>query len=231
VIAQRAHARYAASAEDALVARHAALIARVGRRIAARTGGAVAAEDLWSAGAVGLLEAARRFDAGRDVGFEAFAEHRIKGAMLDELRRMDHLPRRLRSDLDQVEAARARLGQDLGRDPEAAEIAADLGLPIDDVQAMQSLALPPLGPEGLELLPSAEPRGDEAAMRRQALRAVTDAIAGLPDRLQLVLSLHYVEELSYREIAQVLKVSEPRVCQLHGEAMKLVRARVGEGAA
>jgi RNA polymerase sigma factor for flagellar operon FliA len=230
VTARRARARYAPNPDDELVARHAPLIARVGRRIASRTGGAVAAEDLWSAGAVGLLDAARRFDAARDVGFEQFAEHRVKGAMLDELRRMDHLPRRLRSDLDKVEGARSRLAQSLGRDPEASEIAAELGIDVDEVHAVQSLALPPLGADAFEGLPSPGPSSDDAAMRAQALRAVTGAVAGLPERLQLVLSLHYVEGLSYREIAQVLQVSEPRVCQLHGEAMKLLRATIAEDA-
>jgi RNA polymerase sigma factor for flagellar operon FliA len=227
----RVRARYAANPDDELVARHAALIARLGRRIAARTGGAVAAEDLWSAGAVGLIDAARRFDGARDVGFEQFAEHRIRGAMLDELRRIDHLPRRLRSDLARVEAARSRLAQGLGREPDPSEIAEELGVPLDDLDAMQSLALPPLGVEHYEGLPSQELRGDEAAMRGQALRAVAGAVAELPERLQLLLSLHYVEGLSYREIAHVLKVSEPRVCQLHREAVKLLRARMGEDGA
>jgi RNA polymerase sigma factor for flagellar operon FliA len=224
----RAHARYVANPDDELVARHAALIARVGRRIAARTGGAVAAEDLWSAGAVGLLDAARRYEGARDVAFEGFAEHRIRGAMLDELRRIDHLPRRLRADLARVEQARSRLAQTLGREPEASEIADELGVPLDDLHAMQSLALPPLGAEHCEAIPSRESGGDEVAMRRQALGAVTEAVAELPERLQLLLSLHYVEGLSYREIAHVLKVSEPRVCQLHREAMKLLRERIGE---
>jgi RNA polymerase sigma factor for flagellar operon FliA len=227
VIVHRAHARYAANPDDELVARHGALIARVARRIAARTGGAVAAEDLWSAGAVGLLDAARRFDGARDVGFEAFAEHRIRGAMLDELRRIDHLPRRMRADLARLEQARARLAQALGREPEPSEVAEELGIALDELDGLQSLALPPLGLEHSEGLASEELRGDEAAMRREALRAMTSAVAELPERLQLLLSLHYVEGLSYREVAHVLKVSEPRVCQLHREAMKLLRARMG----
>jgi RNA polymerase sigma factor for flagellar operon FliA len=226
-----AHARYAATAsDDALIARHAPAIERAARRLAARTAGAVAAEDLWSAGAVGLLEASRRFDAARDVQFEQFAEHRIRGAMLDELRRMDHLPRRLRADLERVERARARLAQTLGREPDSAELAGDLAIPLEDLHAMQQLGAP-----HLELGASAETAnlasggtaGDEAAIRAQTLRAAAAAVAQLPERLRLVLSLHYEDGLTYREIARILGVSEPRVCQLHGDAMKLLRGALG----
>ena len=102
----RALATYASGGgneADELIQRYSALIDRVARRIAMRTGLQSAFDDLWSAGALGLLEAARRFDGGRGVTFETFVEHRIRGAMLDELRRMDHLPRRLRSRTDDLQ--------------------------------------------------------------------------------------------------------------------------------
>lgn len=224
----RAHARYSApDPDDALVRRHAGIIERVARRLAARTAGAVSPDDLWSAGAVGLLDAARRFDAARDVQFELFVEHRVKGAMLDELRRLDHLPRRLRDDLDRCDRARSRLAQSLGREPEAGEVAGELGVSLEELHAMQSLSLPHVGLEATATHASDEPLGDDAAIRAETLRRVTGAVSGLPERLQLVLSLHYVEGLTYREIAKILSVSEPRVCQLHGEAMKLLRASVG----
>jgi RNA polymerase sigma factor for flagellar operon FliA len=230
VSTHRATARYAAARppEDALVAEHAGLVARCARRLAARTAGAVAADDLWSAGALGLLDAAKRFDAGRDVKFESFAEHRIRGAMLDELRRLDHLPRRLRADLDAAERARARLGQALGREPEAAEVAAELGVSLEDLDAMQALGAPHVDLSGVLDLECLEPGGEERAIRAELARRLAAAVGALPERLQLVLSLHYVEGLTYREIAGILKVSEPRVCQLHGEAMKLLRPRLAE---
>src|SRR5262249_2847094 len=93
---ERAYARVP-DESSALIARHAPLIDRVARRVAARAGMPELADELWSAGAMGLLDAARRFAPGREVRFETFAEHRIRGAMLDELRRLDHLPRRLRA--------------------------------------------------------------------------------------------------------------------------------------
>lgn len=222
----RAHARYAAESatDDALVARHAPLIDRAARRLAMRTGGAVSPEDLWSAGAMGLLDAAQRFDPGRDVKFESFAERRIRGAMLDEMRRMDHLPRRLRAQVEKVERARSRASQRLGHEARPDEVAEELGLPVDEVEALVVLGQPQVGV--LEDLVSSLPDADDEASRAETVRALAGAVAKLPDRLQLVLSLHYEEGLTYREIAKVLDVSEPRICQLHAEAVALLRKLV-----
>ncbi len=219
----RALARYGPADPDReLLARHAPLLDRCARRLAARCGGAVHADDLWSAGAMGLLEAARRFDAARDVRFETFAEHRVRGAMLDELRRMDHLPRRLRSDTAKVEAARSKLSQASGREPEPHEIADAVGMPMEDVAELMQLSLPPLSAEDAALHAAAE-GADEALAAAEARRTVADALAGLPERLRILLALHYDEELTYREIAKMLEISEPRVCQLHSDAMRRIR--------
>jgi RNA polymerase sigma factor for flagellar operon FliA len=225
----RAHARYAAESggDAALLARHAALVDRVARRVASRTAGAVAPEDLWSSGAMGLLEAARRFDAARDVRFESFAEHRIRGAMLDEMRRMDHLPRRLRSQADDVQRARGRLGQALQREPTAEEVSAELGVALEDLAALDAVLQPHL--TDVDALAGDADPADEQVARREQREALAAAIATLPDRLQLVLSLHYAEGLTYREVAKILDVSEPRVCQLHAEAMAQLRGVLDEG--
>jgi len=217
-----AHARYAAQDGDsALLMRHGALIDRAARRVAARTGGAVSPDDLWSAGALGLLEAARRFDAARDVKFETFAAHRIQGAMLDELRRMDHLPRRLRAQADEVERARGRLAQALSREPTGEELAAETGLGSEELAAVLGAAQPQV--EALDTLQSDGTPADERLEREQLLGAVSAAVAALPERLQTLLALHYVEGLTYREIAKILDISEPRVCQLHGDALARLR--------
>ena len=228
----RAVARYEQGAgseqpERELLARHAGLLDRVARRLAARTGHAVSPDDLWAAGALGLLEAARRFDAARDVKFETFAEHRVRGAMLDELRRMDHLPRRLRAETGRVEAARARLAQASGREPEPHELAEDLGKSVDEVCELLHLMLPPLQAEEM-LLTAGSDGADDALSAAERRRTLAAAIAALPERLRVLLALHYDEELTYREIAKVLGVSEPRVCQLHAEAVKKLRAALAE---
>lgn len=225
----RAHARYAAEGDSdaALIARHADLIDRAARRLASRTAGAVSADDLWSAGALGLIEAARRFDASREVRFETFAEHRIRGAMLDEMRRMDHLPRRLRDQAEQVEKARARLGQKLQREPTPDEVSDAVGIGAEELAALEGLSEPHT--TVLDKLEAPTVPGDEHVARRQAAWTLANAIEGLPERQQLVLSLHYVEGLTYREIAKILDVSEPRVCQIHGEAIGKLRHALEKG--
>jgi len=221
----RAHAQYgqAAATDAELLARHGTLIDRCARRLSARSGHAVAPEDLWSAGAMGLLEAARRYDAARDVRFESFAEHRIRGAMLDEMRRMDHLPRRLRADVERVEQARSRLAQQLGRDPETDEVAEAIRCEPQDVAELLQLLAPHL-PVNDEVAASPEAGADEALVRGEAARRLAREVAHLPERLQVLLALYYDEDLTYREIARILGVSEPRVCQLHSEAVKRLRA-------
>ena len=219
-------ARYGAAGTDPdreLVQRHAALLDRCARRLSARTGRAVSPDDLWSAGAMGLIEAARRFDGARDVKFETFAEHRIRGAMLDEMRRMDHLPRRLRADVEKVERERARLAHALGREPAADEIAGSLGVPAEEVFEALSLVQPAMPvPEDLphhDAVPA-----DVALDQAKAREVLAKAIGQLPERLQILLALYYDEGLTYREIAKVMGVSEPRVCQLHSDAVKRLRA-------
>lgn len=210
--------------DDEVVRTFAPLIDRVARRIAARTGHTVQPGDLWAAGAIGLLDAYHRFDANRAVKFESFAEHRIRGAMIDELREMDHLPRRLRADADRVRKARHALGAALGREPTLEELATKLALPIEDVATLDSLGQPvvPLSPE--VPLSSEAPAQDEQYIRAAEAHRVQKAIERLSDRLQLVLSLHYVEGLTYKEIALALEVSEARVCQLHADAVRQLRA-------
>jgi len=218
----QARPRYAqAESDGAILSRYGVLVDRQARRIAARAGHAVAADDLWSAGALGLLEAARRFDPGQNVKFETFAEHRIRGAMLDELRRMDHLPRRLRAQVERVEKIRGRLGQQLGREPTLDEVADASGLDPSDVDGLAALShthLPVL-PD----LPAFLDPADDRLSGAETSAALAAAVARLPERLQVLLGLHYQEALTYREIAQVLGVSQPRVCQLHAEAVALLK--------
>jgi len=208
--------------ERQLIDRYARLLDRNARRLASRTGHAVLPEDLWAAGAMGLIEAHRRYDAARDVKFETFAEHRIRGAMIDEMRRMDHLPRRLRDDTDKVERAHARLAQQLHREPTVEEVAEAVGAPLDEVMEVMQL-LQPAVPVAEELATYEGPAVDDLIERGERQVALAGAIGALPERLQVLLALYYDEGLTYREIAKILSVSEPRVCQLHGEAMKRLR--------
>lgn len=228
----RALATYAAGKSEAseLVQKYGALIDRVARRIVMRTGLGSVFDDLWSAGAIGLLEAARRFDPSRGVTFETFVEHRVRGAMLDELRRMDHLPRRLRSRTDDVQRARQKLQAQLGREASTEEVAAELKLDMEEVDGIEALMEPHVP---LDRVSSLSAEGTESGIEDRLMRAeiagvLTREIKALPERLQLVLALHYVEGLTYREIAKILDISEPRVCQLHGDGMRRLRAAMAD---
>ena len=141
---RRALATYASSTSEAddLIQRYAPLIDRIARRIAIRTGLRSAFDDLWSSGALGLREAAPRFDVSRGVTFETFVEHRIRGAMLDELRKMDHLPRRLRSRTDDVQKVRQKLAAQLGRDATTEEVAQAMNLDLEELSGLEALLEP-----------------------------------------------------------------------------------------
>jgi RNA polymerase sigma factor for flagellar operon FliA len=221
-------AERAVMTDDQVVRTWSALIDRVARRISARTANTIAPGDLWSAGALGLIEAYHRFDPARAVKFESFAEHRIRGAMIDELREMDHLPRRLRADADRVRKARHQLASRLGRDPTTEELGAHLGMSWEDVETLESLGQPVMPLQADAPLPSGEQPQDEQIDHLARVQFVTRAIEKLPPRLQLVLSLHYVEGLTYKEIGEALEVSEARICQIHGEAIKKVRVVLAE---
>lgn len=230
----RAFATYTSSGSDAeqLIQRYGSLIDRVARRIVMRTGLQSSFDDLWSAGALGLLEASRRFDNARGATFETFVEHRIRGAMLDELRRMDHLPRRLRSRTDDLQKARLKLQTQLGRDATTEELAGELKMDLEEVGGIEALLEPHLPLDGMAAAPSLdeEPSAEDRMARTQMAQVLTREIGALPERLQTILGLHYLEGLTYREIAKMLDVSEPRICQLHAEGIKKLKAALAKGA-
>ena len=180
-----------------------------------------------------MLEAAPRFDAARGVSFETFVEHRIRGAMLDELRKMDHLPRRLRSRTDDVQKVKQKLAAQLGREATTEEVAQAMNVDLEELCGLEALLEPhvPLDKATHALVERRgpdEPSVEEKIERAQLAKALAEGFKKLPERLQMVMGLHYVEGLTYREIAKMLDVSEPRVCQLHADGLKRLRAIVPE---
>lgn len=143
--------------------------------------------------------------------------------MVDELRRLDHLPRRLRAEASKIAKARETMAHELGRPAEDGEVAKRLEMDEQHLRDTEGVAATPT-PLKPEILRSLEfELAEDQALRSERAKLLGDAVATLPERLRILLSLHYVEELSYREIAQVLEVSQPRVSQLHSEAVEQLR--------
>jgi RNA polymerase sigma factor for flagellar operon FliA len=224
------------SASVEVVERHADLVRRIAHHLAARLPASVEVDDLVQAGMLGLIEAARNFDSDQGASFETYASIRIRGAMIDEIRKGDWTPRSVHRRTREAAEAVRRIEQATGRAASGAEVAQALGLSpedyarlLEDAVSGQVLSLDSHiedhGEVHVPAGPSYSPERDlQATEFRQAL---TEAIDQLPDREKMVLSLYYEQELNLREIGAVLGVSESRVCQIHGQAMVRLRARLG----
>lgn len=227
------HAYEAAAPTRADAARHLAFVRRIAARVARRLPPHVALDDLVSAGMVGLLEALDRFDPARGRDFESYAEFRVKGAMLDDLRRSDLMARDARLASKAIEREIARIAQELGREPEEEEIAARLGCPVEDLREtfgrlghVRVFFYDDLDEAARR---SYEAESDEDGPYRQTLlremRArLRDALPRLGPRHRMALSLYYLEQLQLREIGEILGVSGSRVSQIISEAIHHLRA-------
>jgi RNA polymerase sigma factor for flagellar operon FliA len=217
---------------DALVMRHAELVKRIAYHLAGRLPPSVEVEDLIQAGMLGLLEAASNFSAGRGASFETYAGIRIRGSMIDALRKLDWAPRSVHRKAREVAQAIRELEKETGREARDTEIAARLGMPLEDYhRVVQDAASCQLS--SLEEVQVGE-RGDDSfdPFRETAddsfREALARAISELPEREKLVMSLYYQEEMNLKEIGAVLKVTESRVCQLHGQALSRLKARLAD---
>jgi len=206
-------------------------IEKVARRLARRLPAHVEIDDLVSAGVIGLMEAADRYDPKRADRFEAFAEFRIRGAMLDDLRARDTLSRDMRRLSNELRSATRKLESELGRTPDQSELASTLGLNVDELYTKQQklsgssvVGIDDAGPDLLERTSdSNSPDPFEITAHREALARLVSGIDDLPEKMQQVISLYYCENLNLKEIGQVLGVTESRVCQIHGEATRRLR--------
>lgn len=223
---------------DALVMRHAELVKRIAYHLAGRLPASVEVADLIQAGMIGLLEAASNYTADRGASFETYAGIRIRGAMLDALRKLDWAPRSVHRKSRAAVAAVRELEAKFGREARDVEIAVHMGVSLAEYHKIAhdaascrvvSLNDGDSGSEEESLLGRIE---DEAAdpfrdASEQGFRqALATAIRELPERERLVMSLYYDDELNLKEIGAVLKVTESRVCQLHGQALVRLKARL-----
>lgn len=213
------------------------LVRRQALSMQVRLPASVELDDLIQAGTVGLLEAVGRFDASQGASFTTFASQRIRGAMLDELRSRDWLPRSVRRNARMVDEAVRRLEQHLGRAAEENEIATELDMELEEYrQLLNDTNSGNLLPFEMLLEEGAEP-GVEDSSQDTPLQQFLDGekrdqlvagIEALPEREKLLMALYYQEELNLKEIGAVLGVTESRVSQLHSQAVSRLRARLVE---
>ncbi|NNC76732.1 MAG: RNA polymerase sigma factor FliA [Woeseiaceae bacterium] len=219
---------------DDLIIGNIGLVKRIAHHLAARLPSSVDIDDLMQSGMVGLLEAASNFDPDRGASFETYAGIRIRGAMLDDIRKHDWTPRSVHHKYRRVTEAIHEIESEYGRAAEPQEIADRLEISINeyhkiltDSASSRLFSLDEtLDEPTLHRPPPASKTAspDDELFRSQFQDNLADAIQNLPERERLVLSLYYEQELNLKEIGNVLDVSESRVCQIHGQAVLRLRA-------
>jgi len=233
-----------ADARERLILHYSPLVKFVAGRVAAGLPQNIEQSDLVSYGIFGLIDAIDKFDPGRGYKFETYAISRIKGAIIDELRSIDWVPRSVRAKARAIERAYSKLENELRRSPEDKEVATELGLSEHELATTLG-QISFVGVVALdELLSAGSERGSGAtvgdtiagsghdpveAFESEEMRQVlADAINRMPDRERLVLTLYYYEGLTLAEIGNVLGVTESRVCQIHTKAIFQLRSRLSE---
>jgi len=209
---------------------HLPLVKRIAHQICSKLPPNVEVDDLIQEGLTGLLDALTRYEPQPNLAFEAYARTRIRGAIYDSCRKNDILPRNQRDELVGIEKVTRKLEQNLGRHPTEKEIASGAEITIEAYHAIMAnmVHLMPLDDLSDDLLPS--DADDSDPMRAVAMSQLADRIAtileGLPENEKLVFALHYQEELSYREIAQVMNITPGRISQIHTQGMIRIRAKL-----
>ncbi len=224
--------------QNQLVTDYAPLVKRIAYHLMTRLPPTVQVDDLIQSGMIGLLEAARNYDASQGASFETYAGIRIRGAMLDEIRKGDWAPRSLHRKVRAITKAVADIEAREGRDARDAEVAVEVGMSLDEYYSTLQDATGyrvfsfedlPAGEEGMtESLTAKIPEPLANVENDMFKAALAEAIAGLPERERLVMSLYYKEELNLRETGEVLGVSESRVCQIHSQALIRLKSRMAD---
>lgn len=224
---------------DSVVERYGPMVRRIAGQLAAKLPANVDPDDLVQAGMIGLLDAMTRYEPGHGAQFESFATQRVRGAMLDELRGSDWLPRSVRRAQRTIEQAIHAAEQALQRAPRETEIAAELGLSLDAYQRMLADAR---GAQLVHLDDFGDDEGEERFLDRHVpakgtdpteilgdagfRRALVEAIERLPERERLVMGMYYEQDMNLKEIGAVLGVTESRVSQLHSQAVARLRSQM-----
>ena len=230
------------AAREELLSHHLRLVHHVARKLMRTLSVEVEFDDLVSAGTVGLIKAIENFDPSRGLAFSTFAAPRIRGAILDDLRRWDHVPRSIRRKQRQIASARESLRGELDREPSPQETADELGIDVekfwrwqsDTQEAIQvSLDRPIEADDGSRITPLDVLVGDdgeeieEDITLSEEVEILRRQIEALKDRERLVLSLYYFEEMKLHQIAKILGLTESRVSQIRSKAIQTLRSRMG----
>jgi RNA polymerase sigma factor for flagellar operon FliA len=231
----------AAMSADSLVERHAVLVKRIASHLIARLPDTVEIDDLIQVGLMALLDAAKNYSPGKGAKFETFASIRVRGAMLDEVRNQNWVPRSHFRKRRQINDAIRKVENRMGRAAEPREIARELDLPLEEYNKLVAEAsFGPLfsiddreseGSADLEPCAASTDNPSVSFQMDELQQAIARGIDRLPEREALVLSLYYQEELHLKEIGEVLGVTESRVCQIHRQALARLRFQLNEWSA
>jgi RNA polymerase sigma factor for flagellar operon FliA len=241
--AKEKHSEIPATLKEQIVLEHAPLIRYIVNRIAVRLPSHIDLDDLHNTGVIGLMDAIEKYDPEKNCKFKTYAEFRIKGAILDQLRSLDWVPRSVRQKSRRLERAYGEVEQRLGRSASEDEVADSLGLQLDKFHELLNQV------RGISLVNLEEIRGNNTDGDRvgtfadivedihsenpfatlklhEMKRTVADTIGTLPEKERLVVSLYYYEDLNMKEIGGILGITESRVCQIHTKAMLRLRSKL-----
>jgi len=237
----QALARGDVAARDALLKEHLSLVHHVARQLSRSLAAPADFDELVSCGTMGLMSALDAFDTSRGLAFSTFAVPRIRGAILDELRRQDHVPRSIRRKTREISAARENLTRIFGRTASDREVAEHLGIDLDtlwrwqaDTESAVHVPIEHTTTDGdgnaqhivEPLTNESEPGVDEEISRQQEYEILRNSLATLKEQERIVLTLYYFEELKLHEIADVLKLTESRVSQIRAKALGKLRVEL-----
>ena len=227
---------------EEMIMKHLPLVRSVSKRLAMRLPSHIRMEDLMSAGMIGLMQATVNFDRNKNANFQTYAEHRIRGAMLDELRALDWVPRSVRQKASQVKKIILCLEREKGKPAEIEEVTEKLGLSLDeyfnllnvlngrymiDIEIFEQNSLRSARQELLGSLPREEENDSFRILSRNELKnALARAIDGLSSREKTILSYYYYEGFTLKEIAEILNLTESRICQIHTASIAKLRLKL-----
>lgn len=225
--------------KEKLILHYAPLVKYVAGRLMVHVGQHVELDDLVGYGIFGLLDAIDKFDNAKGVKFETYASFRIRGAIIDHIRKMDWIPRTLRQKNKQMEQLYSKMEEELGRQPSDDELAEKLNLSIEETQelikkssVLSLVSLDDFMEQNYEssfspLVSNRTDSPEEQAERQERKEMLADAIANLAEKEKLVVTLYYFEDLTLKEISSIMKVSESRVSQIHTKAISRLQGKLG----